>query len=79
MIGWFYRERISSFIVFKYLSGCDNIGMLRRLSHLRFRQSIFHTLQTRGHIIFVTDRILINVDQNAGRERGLSIWTFYTG
>ncbi len=45
--------------------------MLRRLSHLRFRQSIFHTLQTRGHIIFVTDRILINVDQNAGRERGL--------
>ena len=53
--------------------------MLRRLSHLRFRQSIFHTLQTRGHIIFVTGRILINVDQNAGRERGLSIWTFYTG
>ena len=34
--------------------------MLRRLSHLRFRQSIFHTLQTRGHIIFVTGRILIN-------------------
>lgn len=42
--------------------------MLRRLSHLRFRQSIFHTLQTRGHIIFVTGRILINVGQNAGRE-----------
>lgn len=40
--------------------------MLRRLSHLRFRQSIFHTLQTRGHIIFVTGRILINVGQMPG-------------